>query len=239
MSCNFNDDISEPFHDDALDRMRQASQLTIYLNHLKEGAVLAIDAPWGEGKTWFGCQWARSLKKSGHQVIYIDAFEQDYIDDPFLLIAAEINSAFPTTREFKKTTARALKILQPGITKKLLNLAGGIFLGNANLVEEVDKAIEGIIDDTAEETSKLIEKKLDAYVQEKETLNDFKEQLAEIARVNGNSKPVIIFIDELDRCRPNFAVQLIERIKHLFNVRNLVFVLLSKYPPAKPGALIL
>jgi hypothetical protein len=39
-------------------------------------------------------------------------------------------------------------------------------------------------------------------------------------------KPVVIFIDELDRCSPDFAVRLIERIKHFFEVPNLVFVLL-------------
>ena len=36
---------------------------------------------------------------------------------------------------------------------------------------------------------------------------------------------LVIFIDELDRCRPNFAVQLLERIKHYFCVENVIFVL--------------
>jgi len=35
-----------------------------------------------------------------------------------------------------------------------------------------------------------------------------------------------VFIDELDRCRPDFAVRLIERIKHFFETPNVVFVLL-------------
>ncbi|MCP5250213.1 MAG: hypothetical protein H6939_00575 [Burkholderiales bacterium] len=40
------------------------------------------------------------------------------------------------------------------------------------------------------------------------------------------NKPVVIFIDELDRCKPTFAIKLIERIKHFFDVPGLVFVLL-------------
>ena len=38
-------------------------------------------------------------------------------------------------------------------------------------------------------------------------------------------KPLVIVIDELDRCRPTYAVSLIEKIKHLFSAKNIVFVL--------------
>ena len=37
--------------------------------------------------------------------------------------------------------------------------------------------------------------------------------------------PVIFFIDELDRCNPTFAVRTLERIKHIFDIPNIVFVL--------------
>ena len=36
---------------------------------------------------------------------------------------------------------------------------------------------------------------------------------------------MVFFVDELDRCRPTYAVELLERIKHLFEVDNIVFVL--------------
>ena len=38
-------------------------------------------------------------------------------------------------------------------------------------------------------------------------------------------KPFVIFIDELDRCRPLYAIELLERIKHIFGVDGLIFVL--------------
>jgi hypothetical protein len=41
-----------------------------------------------------------------------------------------------------------------------------------------------------------------------------------------NKKPTLVFfIDELDRCRPDFAISLLERIKHMFDIDNVVFVL--------------
>ena len=36
--------------------------------------------------------------------------------------------------------------------------------------------------------------------------------------------PLVFVIDELDRCRPTFAIELLERVKHVFDVPNLVFV---------------
>ena len=42
---------------------------------------------------------------------------------------------------------------------------------------------------------------------------------------DGTSKPLLFFIDELDRCRPTFAIELLERVKHLFDIENMVFVL--------------
>jgi hypothetical protein len=49
--------------------------------------------------------------------------------------------------------------------------------------------------------------------------------LAECYCGNDDKKPLVIFIDELDRCRPNFAIEVLEKAKHLFNVDNIIFVL--------------
>lgn len=37
--------------------------------------------------------------------------------------------------------------------------------------------------------------------------------------------PIAFFIDELDRCRPDYAVRLLERLKHLFSIAGVFFVL--------------
>ena len=52
-------------------------------------------------------------------------------------------------------------------------------------------------------------------------LQDMAGTLSE-AHVN---RPLIVVIDELDRCRPSYAVELLEVAKHLFSVENIVFVL--------------
>jgi hypothetical protein len=49
--------------------------------------------------------------------------------------------------------------------------------------------------------------------------------LSEFVFNNSNGKPLIFIIDELDRCRPDYAVSILEQIKHFFSVPNIVFVL--------------
>ncbi|MDR3391669.1 MAG: P-loop NTPase fold protein [Sulfuriferula sp.] len=220
----------QAFAGDLLGREKLAKQLTGYLDRLQVGAVLAIDARWGEGKTWFGLNWAKYLESDEHEhkVVFIDAFAQDYIEDPFLLIAAEIMDLLDdetgSVKELREKAASVMQAILPVTTKALINFAGRVVLGSSGLSEDIQDAVKGAGEDTADATSKWVEKKLEEHGHEKESLANFRAALAKFAAAQ--DKPVIIFIDELDRCRPTFAVQLIERIKHFFDVPNLVFVLL-------------
>lgn len=218
------------FAGDLLGREKLARRLTGYLDRLRVGAVLAIDAPWGEGKTWFGRNWAKHLESEPHKhkVVFIDAFAQDYVEDPFLLIAAEIAAALDdgkgAGKELREKAVGVMKAILPVSAKALINLAGRVALGSANLSDDYQETVDGITGGAADATNKWIEKKLEGHAQEKASLEHFRIELAKFAAAQ--EKPVVIFIDELDRCRPTFAVQLIERIKHFFDVPNLVFVLL-------------
>ena len=52
--------------------------------------------------------------------------------------------------------------------------------------------------------------------------DDIREFLHNLIPENGNR--LVIFVDELDRCRPDFAVKLLERIKHYFTDEQITFV---------------
>ncbi len=217
-------DITTPFESDLLDRKKLADKLTGYIDRLSAGAVIAIDAPWGEGKTWFGKNWARQLE-SDHRVLYLDAFEGDYMDDPFLLVSAEITRLQEKDEQsdFKQKTARAMKLLLP-IGKTVINVAAQHLTGIPDISgkwADLAGALHTTVSDSAE---KLIQAKIDEYITEQSSLKVFRDRLAEIAA--SEEKPIVFFIDELDRCSPAFAVALLERLKHFFEVPNLVFVLL-------------
>lgn len=219
--------IEHPFDGDVLDRKQMAVRLTGYIGRLRAGAVVAVDGHWGEGKSWFGRNWGAFLRQEGHKVAYIDAFQQDYIEDPFLLIAAEIANLVDKPDELQKIQAGAaavMKALMPIATKALINLAGKVVLGNGDVVGEFADAAKAVSDEAADTAGSWVKQKIEDHEQEKQSLTHFRETLAAFA--HKEKKPVVIFVDELDRCRPSFAVRLIERIKHFFEVPNLVFVLL-------------
>lgn len=218
---------TKSFFGDQLDREKLALQLTGFFDRLKDGAVLAIDAPWGEGKTWFGLNWNKYLQEQEYRTVFIDAFKQDYIEDPFLLISAEILALSKDEKITEKLLASAVgvsKALIPLGTKILVNTLGQWALGTSNLSDQAQKILENAVDDSATTSSGWIKDRLTKHSNDKAIMEDFKNHLKTYASYD--SKPLIVFIDELDRCKPTFAVELIERIKHFFDVPNVIFVLL-------------
>ena len=236
------ENIEEAWQGDLWDRKRLGIQLTNYVDRLQCGAVLALDARWGEGKTWFVRHWQKHLENEGHNVIYLDAFANDYLEDPFLIIAAEISQAFKYSNEidveeiedFNSKTASVL-ISLASIIPILVAKAGlhWVGLGGAGesfkeLYENGKEVYDVASDEIAGKIKEQIEKKIENHHVEKETIQDFKKELAQLAEKL--DKPLVLIIDELDRCRPDFAIRLIERVKHFFDLPKIVFVLVMNKP---------
>ncbi len=146
---------------------------------------------------------------------------------PVPAAAAEIKrlSAVDATagERLASKAARVGSALLPVATKAAINLVGKL-MGTTDVVGEFSDAVEAASEQGADAAQAWVKRKLDEHEQEKASVHAFLDALAEFAKAA--AKPVVIFIDELDRCRPAFAVRLIERIKHFFDVPNLVFVLL-------------
>lgn len=219
-----------PFKNDLFERKQLAEKLSTYIDRLNDGCVVGIDAPWGEGKTYFGRNWAAMLALQEYKTIYLDAFEEDYTDDPFLLISAKILAALTEAEpdeswsRFHDACVKAGKVLLPATAKITVNALGRLFLGINDIAEIKEKFGDQIEEKLGDATEKYVKQRLDDYDRDRETAEHFKTALREFAAKQ--DKPVVFIIDELDRCRPSFAVQVIERIKHFFDTPNLVFVLL-------------
>jgi hypothetical protein len=228
--------IEQAWDGDLWDRKRLGVQLTSYVDRLNCGAVLALDARWGEGKTWFVRHWKKHLE-ADHNVIYLDAFANDYLEDPFLVISSEITSCLSKDKDvnqnhintFKEKAAAAYHALLPSLPKVLLTLglnliSGGVLGTLAQQVHESgEKVIESATDELGDKIKESIEAKIENHEADKNTLQAFKQELAQLAEEL--DKPLVFIIDELDRCRPDFAIRLIERIKHFFDIPKIVFVL--------------
>ncbi|RKG39122.1 KAP family P-loop NTPase fold protein, partial [Acinetobacter rongchengensis] len=237
------DNIEQAWEGDLWDRKRLGIQLTNYVDRLNCGAVLALDARWGEGKTWFVRHWKKHLEDENHNVIYLDAFANDYLEDPFLVISSEIASKLDQTADkrlvhkFKKAAAvlqQGLLTQAPTIIASMISFAltGGIIpflkIDNDSLKDKYENIVDKVTDNIGEKVTEAIQKKIDDYQEEKQSLNAFKETLAKLAE--SLDRPLVFIIDELDRCRPDFAIRLIERIKHFFDIPKIVFVLVMNKP---------
>jgi len=233
------DNIEVAWEGDLWDRKRLGVQLTNYVDRLQCGAVLALDARWGEGKTWFVRNWQKHLETTEphkHNVIYLDAFANDYLDDPFLVVTSEITNILSKDKSTKRKVKKLIDLsasvgsaLLPSLPKVALTLglhlvgvgllSGALQQGYENAKDEIDK----LSDEASDRIKESIQEKIAGHEAEKKTLSEFKKHLAEtVAKLD---KPLVFIIDELDRCRPDFAIRLIERIKHFFDIKNIVFVL--------------
>ena len=222
-------DITEPFENDLLNRKPLAEHLTRYIDRLQVGAVLALDARWGEGKTWFVMHWQKYLEQTAipHKVIYINAFAQDHIDDPFLLIAAELRAIIAqdlsAQKRFTEKVMQVSKVLAPAAYKAAISTGVKWVMDINDGGDKLEKLQEKLIDAASEQVGLWVEKQIKEHENNKNAFANFKTVLKELAAKH--EQPIVIIIDELDRCNPLFSVRLIERIKHFFDIPNIVFVL--------------
>lgn len=226
------------FAKDILERKHTAEQMTKMISSMDEGKVIAVDAQWGDGKTFFGRNFAQMLKEEYNATpIFIDAFENDYVEDPFTLLASAIYAEIkeePPLKEAADTFSRCAI----SIGKRLFPLGVEIAataLGYGLCVDQAKRTIEAVKSGVLEATESLLQERFESYREQQKEVEEFKKALGELAKTHRKrptgqetigSLPLIIFIDEMDRCRPTFAVQLLERIKHFFEVENVVFILL-------------
>lgn len=88
---------------------------------------------------------------------------------------------------------------------------------------DTNAMVEAIVESASTASEKAVEKLLDVYANTQVAQNEFVKTLSSLTK--DLPKPFVVIIDELDRCRPSFALEFLERIKHLFAAENVVFVL--------------
>lgn len=220
-----------PFANDKINRKESVEILTQLISTLGEPFVIAIDSPWGTGKSTFIKMWMQDLKNNHHPYLYFSAWENDFSDDPFVSLIGEIGTGIETIEieEGRKNRVKEIfsraKDVGKSLVKKTLPVA--IKVATAGVLD-IENIYEAAISDFAK---KVAEDSIDKYEESKKTIKDFKERLSEFVGevVNSdqedNDTNLIFFIDELDRCRPLFAIELLEKIKHLFNIEGIIFVL--------------
>ena len=216
-----------PFENDQLNRKDSVVALTNLIGTIHDPMVLCINAPWGQGKTTFLRLLRQHLINEGFSTLHFNAWENDFSDDALVSLIGEIETGIQEIIS-KDTESAAQKIFEE--SKKygaVLAKKGLPILIKALTSGMVD--IGGVGDDIASLAQTTMEEKIRQYDQSKKTVNGFRDTLAkfvaQICREESGRKQLIFIIDELDRCRPPYAIEILEKAKHLFSVKNIIFVL--------------
>jgi hypothetical protein len=225
----------EGFARDILDRKPFATGLLNLVVRSSDELVISLDGKWGEGKTTFVRMWQGLLTENNIPNIYIDAFATDYVEDAFISIASSITKyASENIPKDKEEVLEEFKGKAKKVGVQLLSWSAKVGIKAATLGAIKDSDIEELKDinkDLAKGTSDLIgsfvEEQLTSHAKDIEIIESFKTILSELpSKISEDeSKPLVIIIDELDRCKPTYAVEIIEKVKHLFSVEKVVFVL--------------
>ena len=213
----------DPFRNDQLSRRDSADALTHIIGSIAGPCVLAVDAGWGNGKTTFVNMWSRHLRNEGFLVAHFNAWTTDYCGDPFIALSTELTDSLPSTPN-EELTSKIAEFTKAAQKVALAVMSETIRRATVDLVD-LSPVFAAL---SSDDTSRPTKTRISAYRESARALDEFKGCLRDLATALSPShtkQPVVIVIDELDRCRPAYAVEFLEVAKHLFDVDNVVFVI--------------
>ncbi len=208
-----------PDKDDKLNRLKQVTWLSNLIKDLdnKDSYILGLESPRWSWKTFFLKMFKSELENeenNGIKVIYLNTFSLDYIDDPLLVLLGKINEELPKSEQQKQKFVKITKKLAP-LWWKLLSRIFFWGIDITAIPDEIEKAIDK---DLWDYTEKLLESYL--HIE-----NNIKELRQLLGKLKEEYSKVIFIVDELDRCKPDFALNLLEFIKHIFDISGYIFIL--------------
>ena len=211
-------DQKNPWADDVLGRKELAAKLTILVKNQKAPLRISLHGAWGTGKTFLLQRWTQDLRNQGFRAVYFSAWEEDSRQDPLVPILGRIRVELGT--QFQE------------VIKDTGKLLGRFLIEAASLAIQTQTGLP--VKRSFSRTLTAIGKFLrgrsappDEHSHLKDTEKRLKESLGQLAAevASSTGQPLVVVIDELDRCRPTYAVECLERIKHLLEIPNTVFLL--------------
>ena len=187
------------------------------LNYQDDLYSIALDGRWGSGKTFF-------VKQCKLVLDCINEENQYSYKDQILDIIGQDEIAKLKKMNFKTVYFDAWKNdsdLDPivSLSKSIATTAFNIKTKVKSVAIETGKEL---VETAVKEIAKIdIDSILDIFRTEEDIEAKFKKELASLIPKNGR---LIVFIDELDRCRPTYAVKLLERVQHFFDNNKITFI---------------
>lgn len=226
----------ETFSPDCLERQRYADFLASYIEgqNINKPYVLNLNSEWGTGKTYFLKRWAYDMGKK-HPVIYVDAWKEDNSNDPFMVVISAIISqlkmqtSFPDESPFTRGIEQSVRILKqigPLVVGALAKKYLGESIENLKKEDNTDAEINAEIGTAATKIASALisehENRSKSVIALKKSIEGW---IKAVTGHTGKGSPTLVIIDELDRCRPSYAVEMLEVVKHIFDIPGVFFII--------------
>lgn len=194
---DFEADPEEPFRNDTLNRRGHVEAFCSVLTAIEGPAVVLLNGSWGAGKTAFARMSTALLRARGVHVAEFNAWQQQHTRRPLVDLVSAISEEItsPHTQQMKKLAVALSWQLAKTATQGLID---------RDALSGHDIPASGVWADT------------------RDLIDSFTEQIEKAAAPEGSA--LVVFIDELDRCRPTYALELLEVVRHLFSVGSVIVV---------------
>ncbi|KIC46611.1 hypothetical protein RA28_02165 [Ruegeria sp. ANG-S4] len=169
------------------------------------------------------------LKRDGNttQTVYFDAFKHDFLDDPLIALTGAIAERFEEANDTAAQEAwKKARQVAPALGRAIIRAGASVV--TAGLVNKADELADAAINSISGELDGAVAEFWKREDGNRAAMESFRKALVDLTELNEKGEPtrkLVIVIDELDRCRPDFALNLLEVIKHSFSVDGVHFIL--------------
>lgn len=216
------------FDEDLLGLEGFAARLEKFINvehqYVPDSLVISLNGGFGSGKTTFLKMWTDRLAKKESTdnklfVVEVNVWKDDYCGDPLVsLVSALIESLNQKNQNTQGVLDAAKDVgwFLAGMGNQVVNKLTGINPVSAGELADKKKS--------AREGHQFFSGNyFDIYKAKKKALESLKDAIRTI--ISGDNPNILILVDELDRCRPDYAISYLETIKHVFDIKGIVFVI--------------
>jgi hypothetical protein len=229
----------DPWENDRLGYKEIGHAFTNLVQSIDTEKVISIEAGFGRGKTFFRKAWAKQLKSAGEVVVEVDVQQSDHSGDPVITLLGALVDALPKDEEGKSKKALdiAKKVGAIGaraLTRAMLKSgADEVFeaitdraIDQLEDFDALDSVIKGVGSEMSKVAGQLITSQMAAERVRKTELPKQLEALRTALVEGTENKRVVVIIDELDRCHPEYAIAFLEATKLIFGQSGFVFCLM-------------